>query len=166
MDASWLQRVSDVIDMVTSRGLYTIVNVHHDSLLWADVTVSGANITMIQEKFYRLWYQIGTKLACKASLVAFEAINEPPGTTDAHATELANLNGIFLKAINDAGGFNSQRVVTLCAPGDAILTTFQWFQKPSSTYTNPYALQVHYYLPCKLSVQTWILHFKQRVDTA
>lgn len=29
VDPKWLQRVSDVIDMITSRGLYTIVNVHH-----------------------------------------------------------------------------------------------------------------------------------------
>lgn len=31
VDAAWLQRVSDVVDMVTSRGMYAIVNVHHDS---------------------------------------------------------------------------------------------------------------------------------------
>lgn len=64
--------------MTTTRGFYTIVNVHHDSWIWADVTASGANYTMIEEKFYRLWYQIGTKLACKGSQVAFEPINEPP----------------------------------------------------------------------------------------
>ena len=81
VDAAWLQRVSDVVDMITSEGFYTIVNVHHDSWTWADVSASGANLTMIEEKFYRLWYQIGTKLACKGSQVAFEPINEPPVST-------------------------------------------------------------------------------------
>lgn len=84
VDDAWLQRVSDVIDMITERGFYAIVNVHHDSWIWADVTVPGANVTMIEEKFYRLWYQIGTKLACKTNRVAFEPINEPPGMTRAN----------------------------------------------------------------------------------
>jgi len=29
IDEKWLQRVSDVVDMVTSRGLYAITNIHH-----------------------------------------------------------------------------------------------------------------------------------------
>jgi endoglucanase len=29
VDSTWLQRVSDVVDMVTSRGLRAIVDVHH-----------------------------------------------------------------------------------------------------------------------------------------
>lgn len=29
INATWLQRVSDVVDMITSRGLYAIVNAHH-----------------------------------------------------------------------------------------------------------------------------------------
>jgi hypothetical protein len=29
INATWLQRVSDVVDMATSRGLYVITNMHH-----------------------------------------------------------------------------------------------------------------------------------------
>lgn len=134
--------------MVTSRGLYTIVNVHHDSALWADFTPTNADLDMIEEKFYRLWYQIGTKLACISSLVAFEPINEPRGESDEYAAQLRRLNNIFLQAINDAGGFNSQRVVTLGGLGLDMQRTIQWFERPSSEYSNPYALQVHYYAPC------------------
>jgi endoglucanase len=152
VNATWLQRVADVVDMVTTRGLYTIVNVHHDATAWADVTAAGANLTMIEEKFYRLWYQIGTKLACKSSMVAFEPINEPPGTTAEHAAEINKMNNIFLKAINDAGGFNPQRVVTLVGLGEDSIKTSQWFQKPNSTFTNPWAIQYHYYSPCKYSL--------------
>ncbi|KAJ4286290.1 hypothetical protein N0V90_013324 [Kalmusia sp. IMI 367209] len=147
VDAAWLQRVSDVVDMITSRGFYTIVNVHHDSWVWADVSASGANLTMIEEKFYRLWYQIGTKLACKGSQVAFEPINEPPGTTAEHGAELNKLNGIFLQAISDAGGFNAQRVVTLVGAGEDSIKTSQWFKRPDAKYKNPWAIQYHYYSP-------------------
>ena len=151
VNATWLQRVSDVVDMVTTRGLYTIVNAHHDSYLWADISASGANITQIEERFYRLWYQVGTKLACKSNLVAFEPINEPPGTTAADGAEQNKLNNIFLQAISDAGGFNAQRVVTLVGSGEDGVKTSQWFKKPDAKFTNPWAIQYHYYSPCKTS---------------
>ncbi|KAJ5981032.1 Immunoglobulin E-set [Penicillium waksmanii] len=154
VDPDWLQRVSDVVDMATSLDLYTIVNVHHDSWIWADVTASGANITMIEEKFYRLWYQIGTKLACKSSLVAFESINEPPCDDSTDGAEINKLNKIFLQAINDAGGFNSQRVVNLVGGGEDSIKTSEWFVAPSG-FSNPYAIQFHYYSPYDFIFSAW-----------
>ncbi|OQE23791.1 hypothetical protein PENSTE_c008G08988 [Penicillium steckii] len=154
VDPEWLQRVSDVIDMATSIGLYTIVNVHHDSWIWADITASDANITMIEEKFSRLWYQIGTKLACKSSLVSFEAINEAPCDDASDGEEINKLNKIFLQAINDAGGFNSKRVVNLVGGGEDSIKTSQWFEAPSG-FSNPYAIQFHYYSPYDFIFSAW-----------
>ncbi|KAF4310013.1 putative extracellular protein [Botryosphaeria dothidea] len=155
VDPAWLQRVEDVVDMITDRGFYTIVNVHHDSWVWADLTASGANYTLIEEKFYKLWYQIGEKLACKSELVAFEPINEPPGTTAEHGAELNKLNNIMLKAINEAGGFNAQRVVTLPGLGEDSIKTSQWFEPPSSNFSNPWAIQYHYYSPYDFIFSAW-----------
>lgn len=149
VDPVWLQRVSDVVDMVTSRGFYTIVNVHHDSWTWLDLTKADTNVTQIQDKFYKLWYQIGTKLACKGSMVAFEPINEIPGTTAEHGKVVNQLNNIFLQALADSGGFNAQRVVTLVGAGEDGIKTSQWFEKPDKKYTNPWGIQYHYYSPCK-----------------
>ncbi|KXG51480.1 Immunoglobulin E-set [Penicillium griseofulvum] len=154
VDPAWLQRVSDVVDMIVARGLYAIVDVHHDSWVWADVSKAGANITMIEEKFYKLWYQIGTKLACKSNLVAFEPINEPPCNTAADGAEINKLNKIFLQAINDAGGFNSQRVVTLVGGGQDSIKTSDWFVAPSG-FSNPYAIQFHYYSPYDFIFSAW-----------
>lgn len=147
VDPAWLDRVETVVDMVTSRGFSTIVNVHHDSWVWADVSATGANYTLIEEKFYKLWYQIGTKLACKSELVGFEPINEPPGTTAEHGAELNKLNNIMLKAINDAGGFNPQRVVTLPGLSEDAAKTSSFFEAPSGNFSNPWAIQYHYYSP-------------------
>ncbi|KAF2656724.1 glycoside hydrolase family 5 protein [Lophiostoma macrostomum CBS 122681] len=155
VNATWLQRVSDVVDMITARGFYTVVNVHHDSWVWADITAAGANITQIEERFYKLWYQIGTKLACKGSMVAFEPINEPPGTTAAHGEEQNKLNNIFLQAINDAGGFNSERVVTLVGLGEDGAKTNLYFKKPDTKFKNPWAIQYHYYSPYDFIFGAW-----------
>ncbi|KAF2022169.1 glycoside hydrolase family 5 protein [Aaosphaeria arxii CBS 175.79] len=154
VDPVWLQRVSDVIDMITSRGFYAIVNVHHDSWTWMDLT-KETDYAKIEDKFYKLWYQIGTKLACKGSQVAFEPINEIPGTTAEHGAEVNKLNNIFLKAINDAGGFNPQRVVTLVGSGEDGPKTSQWFVKPDAKFKNPWAIQYHYYSPYDFIFSAW-----------
>lgn len=153
VDAAWLSRVSTVIDQITSRNMSVIVNVHHDSWEWFDFTkdMSATNIAALEAKFGALWFQIGTKLACKSSLVAFEPINEPVGSTKEHADVLDKMNSIFLKAIGDAGGFNDKRVVTLVGLGEDSVKTSQWFKKPKGTWTNPWAIQYHYYSPCKWS---------------
>ncbi|CAD0114400.1 unnamed protein product [Aureobasidium uvarum] len=140
--------------MVIERDMYVLVNVHHDSWTWADVTQANANYTQIEEKFYRLWYQIGAKLACKSSLLAYEPINEPVGTTAAHAAELRKLESLFLQAITDAGGFNAQRVVTLNSLQENSDLTSQYFVRPSNI-TNPWAIQYHYYSPYPFIFSAW-----------
>lgn len=103
---------------------------------------------MIEEKMYRTWFQIGEKLGCKSSLVAFEPINEPPAETAEHGAELNNINEIFLQALADSGGFNTQRVVTLVGGGMDSIKTSQWFEAPAG-FDNPWAIQYHYYSPCE-----------------
>lgn len=112
------------------------------------MSISGANLTMIEEKFYRLWVQIGETLGCKSSLVAFEPINEPPANTAADGTELNKINELFLQALEESGGFNTDRVVTLMGGGMDSIKTSQWFKAPTG-FSNPWAIQYHYYSPCK-----------------
>ncbi|OTA65729.1 glycoside hydrolase family 5 protein [Hypoxylon sp. EC38] len=154
IDPAWLQRVSEVVDMALDRGLYVITNVHHDSWEWADVTASGANLTMIEEKIYRSWVQIGEALGCKSSKVAFEPINEPPANTAEQGAELNKINELFLKALAASGGFNTQRVVTLVGGGMDSIKTSQWFKAPTG-YSNPWAIQYHYYSPYDFIFQAW-----------
>lgn len=140
--------MSDVVDAVIERDLYALVNVHHDATMWADLTAANANYSAIEEQFYRLWYQVGETLGCKSSLLAFETINEPPASTDAQYAELNKLQGLFIQALADSGGFNSQRVVTLVGPSENADLTDQYLTIPANL-TNPYAIQYHYYSPCK-----------------
>ncbi|KAF2190676.1 glycoside hydrolase family 5 protein [Zopfia rhizophila CBS 207.26] len=147
IDPGWLQHVSDVVDMITSNGLYVIVNAHHDSLLSFDLDAPGANYTMYEEKSYALWYQAGEKLACKSNMLAFEPLRKPNGSTTDHAIELNKLPRIFLKAINNAGGFNSQRVVVLGSILDDRNNLKKWIELPGPNATNPCALTYHYNEP-------------------
>lgn len=90
VDPVWLQRVSDVVDMANKRGFYIIVNVHHDSWGWADLTQSGVDVKMIEDKLYKLWYQIGTKLACKGERV----VSDCKGDIFKESNPLTNFPGL------------------------------------------------------------------------
>lgn len=154
VDPDWLQRVSDVVDMALERDLYVVTNIHHDSWEWADISLADADVTAIQDKFYALWYQIGSKLGCKSSSVAFETINEPPAETAEDGAEINQFNEIFLEALADSGGFNSRRVVTLTGGGMDATKTTEWFEPPANI-TNPWALQFHYYNPYDFTFSAW-----------
>ncbi|GKT39831.1 endoglucanase B [Colletotrichum spaethianum] len=156
VDATWLQRVSDVVDMATARGLYVLTNVHHDSWNWADVTKANtdADLKILNDKFYNLWLQIGRKLACKSNLVSFESINEPPATTAEHGARINTLNQLFLNALSDSGGYNTRRVVNLVGGGMDAAKTTQWF-KPPAIIKNPWALQYHVYSPYDFIFSAW-----------
>ncbi|CAK7199831.1 hypothetical protein SEUCBS139899_002517 [Sporothrix eucalyptigena] len=155
INATWLQRVSDVVDMATAQGFYVVTNMHHDSWKWADVTQTDANLTMIHERFYASWLQIARTLACKPSTLALEPINEPPATTAEHGEQINVLNQLFLKALADAGGHNARRVVTLVGGGEDGAKTAQWFTRPAKNVTNPWAIQYHYYSPYNFIFSAW-----------
>ncbi|KAH8649497.1 glycoside hydrolase superfamily [Tricladium varicosporioides] len=155
INSTWLDRVETIVDEVLDRGFYAIINVHHDSRLWADLTTTGANYTLIGEKFKSIWTQIGARFGCKSSKLLFESINEPAGSTETEAAELNALNDIFLDAINIAGGFNSQRVVSLCGLGNTPALTSQFFSRGNKYPNQPWGLQFHYYSPYPFIFGAW-----------
>jgi endoglucanase len=165
VDPVWLERVNTVVDYSLSNGMPIIVNAHHDSWSWLNPAADGFNKTETLKKFYRLWYQIGTKLGCKSNLVAFETINEPQGDTSSaeHAAFLNDLHANMVKAISDAGGFNKDRVVILCGLSDGYTTAAEFLKLPTGM-TNPWALTWHMYGPCKSNKFT--LHSLTLVEVA
>ncbi|KAF3057393.1 Endoglucanase B [Daldinia childiae] len=154
IDPAWLKRVSEVVDMALDRDLYVITNIHHDSWEWADVTAPEANVTMIEEKIYSAWLQIGETLGCRSSRLAFEPINEPPTNSAEDGSKINRMNELFLKALADSGGFNTQRVVTLVGGSMDSIKTSNWFKAPAG-YSNPWAIQYHYYGPYDFIFQAW-----------
>ncbi|KAF3935462.1 hypothetical protein ABW20_dc0108435 [Dactylellina cionopaga] len=153
VDPTWMARVEEVVDMVLSKGLYAILNVHHDSWEWFDVSVYDN--AGVEERFGALWAQIGDRFKCKSEKLLFEPINEPPGTTAAHGAELNKLNDIFLTKINQAGGYNPQRVVTLSGLGQDSYKTISWFQRGTLYPNQPWGLQFHYYSPYDFIFRAW-----------
>ncbi|CAE6404673.1 unnamed protein product, partial [Rhizoctonia solani] len=65
VNATWLSRINYVVDAALATGLYAVVNVHHDSWDWADMSGSKPDIDARKAKFEKLWQQLATVLKDK-----------------------------------------------------------------------------------------------------
>jgi len=72
VNAAWMDRVEQVVDWGLARGLFVILNAHHDDWLKQDY----ANPTN-QARFDSLWSQIATRFQDKSDRLLFEILNEP-----------------------------------------------------------------------------------------
>jgi hypothetical protein len=85
---TYLNRVEEVIDWGLERGLFIVMNTHHDD--WIKQSYSETNKT----RFDSIWSQIASHFKDKPEKLIFEIINEPHGMTkqnndDLHARVLS-----------------------------------------------------------------------------
>jgi hypothetical protein len=72
IDQAWLNRVEQILDWGLSKGLYMVVNSHHDG--W--IKENYAN-PVNQARFDSLWSQVVTRFKNKSEKLIFEIANEP-----------------------------------------------------------------------------------------
>ncbi|GLI01022.1 cellulase family glycosylhydrolase [Phytohabitans aurantiacus] len=148
IDATWLNRVRQIIDWSLQEDLYVLVNLHHDSWQWINTYPSDrANV---MERYRALWTQLSTSLRGYSGRVLFESINEPQfaNVTDDQAYPLLNeLNVEFVRIVRQSGGNNATRVLVLPTlftnadqpKLDALNATFNQLNDPNLAAT------VHFY---------------------
>jgi aryl-phospho-beta-D-glucosidase BglC (GH1 family) len=83
IDEAWLDRVEQVADWGLSRGLFIIINAHHEE--WIKKNYTNA---VYRERFDSIWSQIATRFKDKSEKLVFEVINEPNGLTKAQNDDL------------------------------------------------------------------------------
>lgn len=69
---AWMDRVEQVVDWGLARGLFVMINSHHDDWLKRDY-----NNPVLQARFDSLWSQIATRFQDKSERLLFEMFNEP-----------------------------------------------------------------------------------------
>jgi len=72
IDPTWLNRVEQILDWGLSKGLYMVVNSHHDGWIKENYT-NPVN----QARFDSLWSQVATRFKNKSEKLIFEIANEP-----------------------------------------------------------------------------------------
>ncbi|MBO6575935.1 MAG: cellulase family glycosylhydrolase [Rhodothermales bacterium] len=91
VDAAWMDRVEQVVDWGLSRGLFVIINAHHDD--WIKQNYADASQ---RARFDAIWTQISERFRLKSDSLFFEIINEPKGLT---REEVDDLNDRVLRII-------------------------------------------------------------------
>lgn len=91
VDPAWMDRVEQVVDWGLSRGLYIIINAHHEEWIKTHYAVDS-----LRARFDSVWSQISIRFKDKSEKLIFEIINEPKGLTQ---NQIDDLNARILKII-------------------------------------------------------------------
>ncbi|WP_327692728.1 cellulase family glycosylhydrolase [Streptomyces sp. NBC_00459] len=114
IDATWMNRVKQVVDWALADGLYVVLNVHHDSWQW--ITTMPTDHDNVLARFKATWTQIAGKFRDSPQSLLFESNNEPQfnNTTDAQGIQYnSELNTAFHTLVRQTGGNNATRLLML-----------------------------------------------------
>jgi endoglucanase len=100
IDASFFQRVDEVLEQATNAGLAVIIDLHSYDEMASDPLAE-------RERFLGLWSQIAARYADRPETVAFELLNEPN-------TEIDSVwNDIVADAISTVRATNPRRLLVI-----------------------------------------------------
>ena len=157
----WLSRVEEVAHWALERGMYVIVNIHHD--VYPEFYYPSEEHYATAERYITtVWKQLASRFADYDNHLIFESMNEPrlKGTDiewwfDAsnpaglEAAECINrLNQAFVDVIRASGGNNADRFLMVpgycAAPGFACAS---YFRLPEDPAQNRLIVSAHAYTP-------------------
>ncbi|MFF4906128.1 cellulase family glycosylhydrolase [Streptomyces sp. NPDC001260] len=148
IDATWLNRVRQVVDWALSDGLYVVINVHHDSWQW--ISSMPTDHDSVLARFKATWTQIAAEFKDSPQTLLFESVNEPQfnNTTDAQGNQyLDELNTTFHTVVRQSGGNNATRLLMLpslgCTPSQERMAPL--VQEIGSLNDPNLVATVHYY---------------------
>ncbi|MEH0474633.1 cellulase family glycosylhydrolase [Streptomyces sp. B21-097] len=114
IDATWMNRVKQVVDWALADGLRVVINVHHDSWQW--IAAMPTDHDNVLARFKATWTQIAAAFRDSSQALLFESNNEPQfdNTTDVQGNQYNNeLNTAFHTVVRGSGGNNATRLLML-----------------------------------------------------
>lgn len=99
IDRQWLNRVEEIIDWALSRGMWVVLNSHHDD--WLKQSYSDQN----KARFDSIWSQIASEFQDKPERLLFEILNEP------HDLSIAQVNDLNSRILHIIRQTNPTRIV-------------------------------------------------------
>jgi endoglucanase len=152
IEAAWMNRVEEVVDWCLDRGLYVIVNLHHDGgdsqESW--IKKAASNETEIIDKFKKVWKQIADKFTFKSDYLIFEAMNEVGFDNlaiDEAQKLLTSLNQAFVDTVRDSDGLNPDRFLLAAGYWTDIDRTYDSRYRLPIDKKSRLILSIHYYTP-------------------
>ena len=155
----WLARVQEVVDWAYSRGMYVILNIHHDE---DQFEPSSAHYEESAHYVACVWRQLAERFRDYDEHLIMESMNEPrlrnsnyewwfdPNSSECRDAEdcLNRLNQLFVDTVRLTGGGNATRYLMVpgydASPENAVRSTFQL---PNDSADNKIIVSVHAYTP-------------------
>lgn len=122
IEEGWMDRVQEIVDYAYDRGVYVILNTHHES--WYETYYDRQERS--EKILAAIWSQIADRFQDYDEHLIFEGLNEPrkKGTDvewnggDQEGWDVVNaLNAVFVRIIRESGGKNPDRILMI--PGYA-----------------------------------------------
>lgn len=150
ISASWMARVTEVVNYARSAGLYAVINIHWDGgwmqPTYAQQATANARIT-------KFWTQIANNFKTYDDYLLFAGTNEVMvdgdyGTpTVEYYTVQNSFNQTFVNAVRATGGYNASRHLVVQGFNTNIDHAINFFTVPSDSATKKLMVEVHYYDP-------------------
>ena len=167
INSDWLDRVKEVVSWAYDRGMYVILNIHHDCDP-AFYYPSPAHAETSERYIRTIWSQLAESFGNFGDRLIFESINEPrlvgtgyewnwnasiPECRNA-MKQIVRLNQIFVDVVRAAGGENTNRYLMVPAydanPEYACNTAFTL---PTDSADNRIIVSAHAYSPYSFALE-------------
>lgn len=119
IDAQWLGRVRQVVDLALEQGLFVIINIHADGYYtvdgaWLKCAENDTAQAEITDKLAAVWKQIAERFKDCGERLIFESMNEIFDNTygapnPEYYKNLNEYNRVFVETVRKTGGNNARR---------------------------------------------------------
>ena len=170
IDASWLNRVAEIVGYARNAGLYVIVNMHHDESHsdsdghWQNIRQAARDAAVnaqIKEEIRATWTQIANKFKDCGDWLILESFNEINDggwgwsadfqkDPSVQCNILNEWNQVFVDAVRATGGQNATR--WLGVPTYAASPAFEQYAKLPADPAGKMMLAVHFYDPSDYTI--------------
>lgn len=161
-----LARVTEVVDWITSAGMFCVVNIHWDGG-WIDssnrqrfASTYATFSADAEQKFVGYWMQIAERLRDRNERVVFEGLNEEThfegaGSVAKSYETLTHVNQLFVDTVRRTGGNNAKRLLIVTGYAtDFLKTVNPRYKLPVDPVPGKLLLSVHFYTPWNFAGMT------------
>lgn len=150
IEESWMDRVQEVVDYAYDRGVYVILNAHHESWYYPYYDNEEKGSAMLKA----VWGQIAERFKDYDEHLIFEGMNEPRkiGTAvewnggDEEGWNMVNkFNQVFVDTIRNSAGNNPYRILMIPGYGANCWEGMKHVEVPAND--NKIIVAVHAYEP-------------------
>jgi len=163
INASFMNRVKEIVGYATDNDMYILLNTHHDEGIFK---FQNKDIAKSKAVFKKIWWQIAEQFKDENEKLIFEGLNEPRTKGSAMewqggtAEERANLNAmeqIFVDAVRSRGSNNEKRVLLIstyaASAEQSAMSGVKIPDDPSNPDVKKIIVSVHAYSPYEFALK-------------